>query len=147
MTESLLRVKQAEQRLWLPGHGVVDKTISACIRAVESYDESLVLGRHELTGDWCVFLKRGPYGDPFPVIGLGQQLPSPEEITQRLVKSDTKRNGTRLLDEITSQNERRRKELDDRSSEAAGMTAEAFEWGHRRMGSHPSPRIFVPAGI
>lgn len=148
MSDSLTRVKQAaDQRLWLPRHGKVDVKTSACIRTVENYDEALMLGRHEQTGDWCVFLKRGPFGEPFPVLGLGRELPAPEEIRERLIKADTKRQGTRVLDEIEREQADRSAALEARASEASGVTAEAYEWGHRRMGSHPSPRIFVPAGI
>ena len=147
MSNSLSRVKQAaDQRLWLPRHGRVDTKTSACIRVVENYDEALVLGRHELTGDWCVFLKQDPFSEPFPVLGLGLELPTPEQLSKRLVQADTKRQGSRVIDEIEREHADRRAVLEDRASDATGITAEAYEWGHRRMCSQPHTRIFVPAG-
>lgn len=147
MSEVLERVREHEQRLWVPGRGVVDLRIERIQRAVEAYDSRLVLARHELTGDWVIFVKLGP-DDLYPVIGLGPELPrSPEEVTQRLARADSRRHTESLLDQINRRNEAIRKAKRDAADEAIGETAEWFEWGYRREGWHPSPRIFVPSDI
>ena len=140
-----MRVKAApETRLWIPGHGLVEAGIARASKAVEQYDERLMLARHEVTGDWCVFLKKGPFGEPFPVIGLGRDLPSPEQITERLQAADTARRGEKILREMNAHNARLKAPIDDAADTASGIGAEALEWGFRKQGAHPIPRIFVP---
>jgi hypothetical protein len=132
-------------QLWLPGQGFVPSYMRAALRAVEEYDEDLTLGRHEPTGDWVVLLKRGPEGRPFPVFGLGTELPAPEQIKKRLYDSDVRRNSARITSQIIRRQEERAREVRRQAEEASGHAAEALAWGHRKMGSHPSPRIFVPS--
>lgn len=146
MSESLVRVKSApELRLYVPGQGMLSVAESRAKRAVEEYDERLMLARHELTGDWCVFLQNGPFGEPYPVIGLGQDLPHPDDIKKRLYQADAVRRGEEILDQINRHNESIQQRIEDAASEGSGIAAEALEWGFRRMGSHPHPRIFVPS--
>jgi hypothetical protein len=66
-------------------------------QAVEEYDEDLTIARHEQTGEWVILLKRGPEGRPFPVFGLGPELPSPEAIKQKLYEGDVRRHGGRIM--------------------------------------------------
>jgi hypothetical protein len=140
-----VRAKTApETRLWVPGHGVVEAGIGRASRVVEDYDERLMLARHEVTGDWCVFLKKGPFGEPYPVIGLGRELPSNDEIHERLLAADTARRGEQILREMNAHNARLKAPIDDAADTATGIGAEALEWGFRKQGAHPSPRIFVP---
>jgi hypothetical protein len=115
------------------------------LKTVEEYDDDLTIGRHEQTGEWVVLLKRGPEGRPFPVFGLGIELPAPEQIKKRLYESDVRRNGAEIVRQITRKTELAQAEGRRVASEASGHAAEALEWGHRKMGAHPSPRIFVPS--
>jgi hypothetical protein len=141
----LIAVKQApELRLWTP-QGVVDPTTSRAKRVVEQYDERLMLARHEGTGDWCVWLKKGPFGgEPFPVVGLGKELPDPETLERRLMQADTARHRDKILRDMNANNERIRAAEREAADQASGIAAEALEWGFRKEGAHPSPRIFVP---
>lgn len=132
-------------QLWLPGQGFVPPHIRAAESAVKEYDADLMLGRHEQTGEWVVLLTRGPEGRPFPVFGLGIELPAPEQIKQRLYESDTRRNGREIVRQIVRRQEDAREERRRKAEDASGQGAEAFEWAHRKLGSHPSPRIFVPS--
>ena len=131
-------------QLWLPGEGLVPPDVRAARQAVREYDEDLTLGRHEHTGDWVVLLKRGPEGRPFPVFGLGVELPPPEQIKKKLSDSDVRRNGARITEQIVRRKELHDKEVRRQAEEGSGEAAEAVSWAHRQMGSHPSPRIFVP---
>jgi hypothetical protein len=145
LSDALIRVKTAaDTRLWIPGHGLVEAGIARASKIVEDYDEKLMLARHEVTGDWCVFLKKGPFGEPFPVIGLGKELPSSQEITDKLLAADTSRRGDQILRDLNAHNERLREPKRSAADTASGIAAEALEWGFRKQGAHPIPRIFVP---
>ena len=154
MSDVLSRVRAEETRLWVPGMGEVDVRTRQVQRAIEEYDERLVLARHEITGDWVVFIKlerNSPLstdqGNLYPVIGLGPELPDVEEVRKRLHQADARRHGSKLLDQINDHNERLRQESRLAADEAIGETAEALEWGFRKEGWHPQTRIFVPRGI
>lgn len=131
-------------QLWLPGKGLVPTFIAQAEKAVEEYDCDLMLGRHEQSGEWVVLIKRGPEGRPFPVMGLGNELPSVDEIKKRLFESDARRHGGELVAKIMRSQDARQKALRDEVNNQTGVAAEALEWGHRKQGTHPSPRIFVP---
>lgn len=131
-------------QLWLPGQGLVPPYIRSAMRAVREYDEDLTLGRHEQSGEWVVLLNRGPEGRPFPVFGLGHELPPPERIKQKLFDSDVRRNSRRITEQIVRRQEEAQKESRRQAEEGSGVAAEALEWAHRKQGTHPSPRIFVP---
>ena len=132
-------------QLWLPGQGLVPAHMRAAQTAVEEYDQDLTLGRHEQTGEWVVLLKRGPEGRPFPVFGLGIELPAPEYIKKRLFESDVRRSGAEIVMQIRRKQEMAEKESRRVAGDAAGHAAEALDWGFRKEGKHPSPRIFVPS--
>lgn len=132
--------------LWVPGYGTVPAGMSAAAKAVEEYDPDLAIGQDERTGDFVVLLKRGPGGNAFPVLGLGPELPAPEEIKRRLHMADTRRRGRQIVADIERKNEQRRKELRAQTSDAAGEVAEAMDTALHLMKRHPVPRIFVPSG-
>jgi hypothetical protein len=134
--------------VWLPGIGVTDSLQRSVARRLEAYDERLVLGRHEATGDWCVFLKEraNPFGGgkPFPVLGLGTTLPSADEVMAKVQKYDTVRNGERLLREINEHNEKIRAKTDAAASEASGVVAEGAESFLHGLGRTPYKRSLAP---
>jgi hypothetical protein len=131
-------------QLWLPGQGLVPAHMRQAQQTVEEYDPDLTIGRHEQTGEWVILLKRGPEGRPFPVFGLGIELPAPEQIKRRLFQSDVRRNGAEIVMQIRRKKEMAEKESRALASDAAGQAAEGFDWAFRKEGKHPSPRIFVP---
>lgn len=140
------RVRGAEQRLWIPGHGEVDPNVTAAQRVVREYDERLELARHELTGDWVVFIKLGR-DHLYPVIGIGPELPAnAEELRHRLWKADASVHGTKHLDDINRHNRRIQEDARKRGLDADEQMAEAFEWGLRREGVLPR-KIFVPSDL
>lgn len=128
---------------------MVDPKLRAAQRVVERYDEKLMLARHEGTGDWCVFLteKASPFGLPYPVIGLGTELPPPEEIERRLIMADTARRGHEILRHLEQENAKIEAAKLAKVDEASGIAAEALEWGFRKQDAHPNPRIFVPRSV
>lgn len=136
---------ESEQRLWIPGEGEVDLRIVACQRVCREYDERLVLARHELTGDWVVFIKLGRE-QMYPVIGIGRELCDPEELSQRLWKADARRHGDKVLRDINEHNDRIRRDSRRRAIDADEGIAEAFEWGFRQEGVLPK-KVFVPRSI
>lgn len=134
-------------QVWLPGQGLVPAYIRAAEEAVTEYDADLSLGRHEQTGEWVVLLKRGPMTESHPVFGLGVELPAPEEIKKRLYQADVRRHGGKIAEALDRADAIRRKALRDEVEDETGIAAEALEWAHRKSGTHPSPRIFVPKGV
>jgi hypothetical protein len=128
--ELIRRVKEQETRIWTP-EGNVGADIIRAKRAVEEYDENLTLGRHALTGDWCIWLKRGPDEPPYPVIGLGPDLPDASTLQGRLRAADTRIHGDSILTNMRKNNEALEKESKRAYDEATGIAAEAYEWAHR----------------
>lgn len=129
--------------IYLPNGTRLNIRESQAARAVEEYDSSLILG--QLHGQWTVFLRNGPMeGNPFPVLGLGHELPTPEQIKKRLYAADTKRHGGKIALKVDRQNEAAKRALRKKADEGVGAAVEAFDWGLRAQGVHPHPRIFVP---
>lgn len=133
---------ESEQKLWIPGEGEVDMRIVACRRVLNDYDERLVLARHELTGDWVVFIKLNR-DDMYPVIGIGRELCDPDELYERLWRADTKRHGNKILHQINEHNENLKREQERKRLDADEAMAEHFEWGLRQEGVL-SRKVFIP---
>ncbi len=131
--------------IWTPGHGLVPAHIRSAMKAVEEYDADMSIGRDERTGNWVVLLERGPQG-AFPVLGLGTELPAPEEIKKRLYMSDVRKRGREIVADIERHNQRQRDALRAKTHEAGGEVAEAMDTALHLMKRHPVPRIFVPSG-
>lgn len=132
--------------LWLPGQGVVPVGSVDASRAVTDYDPDLMLGRNEQTGDWHVFVRKGPHdGQPFPVMYIGPELPSYDRLQQLLYEHDVRRHGAKIIEGIERRKRAERERLDKEAHDRHGEVAEYIEWAHRQMGTHPSPRIFVPS--
>jgi hypothetical protein len=131
-------------QLWVPGAGLVPVHVRQAELLIKEYDADLRLAREAQSGDWVVAKRSGPDGEPFPVLHLGPELPTPDKIKERLYKSDTRRRAAEIVREVDQRNERRAKEVRDRASDETGVAAEAMEWAYRKMGNHPNPRIFVP---
>ena len=124
--------------LWLPGQGMTSVDETAAARAVEQYDSGLILGFRQDTQEWVVFLRNGPNnGEPFPLLGLGRRLPSPDEITKKLYTTDVRRHGTKLYHDIQRRNDQRQAEARARASEASEEMAEALVSGFEHQGFRP----------
>lgn len=142
----LQRAHHEERKLWIPGKGEVDPRVNAAERVVSEYDERLVLARHEVTGDWVVFIKVDR-DNIYPVIGIGPELPAnAEDLRARLRATDTRIHGDKILRQINESNERIKKESRARALDADGQVAEALEWGFRREGVL-SPQVFIPRDL
>jgi hypothetical protein len=104
----------------------------------------LTLGRHKESGEWVLFLrpKANPFGldAPYPVLGFGQELPSPEHVERVLHETDTRRNGDRILKDIQENNERLRKPSRSRADDATAQLAEAAESFLHAQGRTPYHR-------
>lgn len=125
------RVKNEDPRFWTPTDDNAPMDVMAAQRAVQEYNENLTLGKHLLTGDWCIWIKQGPDKPPYPVIGIGPDLPTPEALQERLYKADTRIHGDRILTNMLKENEAWEKQQAYASEEATGLAAEAYEWAHR----------------
>lgn len=133
--------------IWLPGAGLVPAHIRSAQQAVEAYDSRLELGQNQRNGEWVVLWKDGPDGAPFPVLGLGHELPSYEEIQRLLYTYDTVRRGGDVVKDVIRRNEKRKAESRAELKERAGEVAEALEHAFHRMGKTSYKRVFVPSDI
>lgn len=138
----------------VPGKGYVDLDAVRVQRAIQEYDERLHFGFNETNGDWVIYviMERGSESSLYviddkpawPVIGFGETIPSPEEAITKLRASDTRIHGDKILKDMEKHNEGIKREHEDKADDAAGQMAEGLEWANRKLGTHPSPRIFVP---
>lgn len=133
--------------LWVPAHAAEQRDAWKVHQAVKQYDENLAFGRNEQTGQWCIFLRQGTSaatttGD-LPILGF-PDIPSVDAAMDRLRESDARRRGKDILDELEKHNRSIKEERKRAADDAIGEAAKAFEWGYRKMGKHPNPRIFVP---
>ena len=136
------------EKLYIPGRGEIHLEEYRINRAVQEYDERLVFARNEF-GEWCVSVKM-PYWSEYPyanVIGFGRDLPSKDEVLRRVYQADARRHGQEILNAANRHNEEIRKQYEAAASDGAEAAAEAIEWGHRKMGNHPNPRVFVPKEV
>ena len=123
-------------KLWLPGVGVTDLRVRRVARAVEQYDASLRLARHEITGDWVVTIGENSH----PVFGFGKELPHPDDVERKLSQHDITRHGRQIMDHLAKEAERKRLDSQYRVAEANGELAEHLEVGFRQQGN---ARIYV----
>lgn len=130
--------------IWLPGAGSVPAHIRTAQQAVEAYDSRLELGFNERNGDWVVLWRDGPDGAPYPVLGLGKELPGYEEIQRLLYQGDTVRRGGEVVRDVIRRNEAQKAAGRAEMSDRAGEVAEVLEHAFRRMGKTSYSRIFVP---
>jgi hypothetical protein len=142
MTDVLSRIAHEEQKLYIPGQGYVDLHLRRAMKAVEEYDDRLILAKHEVTGDWVAFIQLGP-DRMFPVIGFGRELPHPDEIRRILEQADTHRHGDRILRQIRETNDRIQREKRARATEAIEEAAEYADFGFRKYAGL-KPQIFIP---
>lgn len=141
-SDVLKRIRDEEQKLWIPGQGMVPAHMRAAMRVVEEYDDRLILAKHEGTGDWVAFVQLGP-DRMFPVIGFGRELPQPDEIRRILEEADTRRHGTKILQQIERENARIQREKRAAATEAIEEAAEYADFGFRKFAGIKT-QIFVP---
>lgn len=132
--------------IWVPesfGH----REVVRVRRAIKEYDPNLDFGKNELTGQWCIFLKRGTneltQEVDLPVLGF-QEIPHPDDALARLRQSDALRTGNEILDKITKNNSDIEERREVAAQEASANAAEGFDWGFRQMGKAPHTKVFIP---
>lgn len=133
--------------IWLPGTGLVPAHIRSAQEAIEAYDSRLELGFNERNGEWVVLWKDGPDGAPYPVLGLGRELPGYEEIQRLLWQGDTVRRGGEVVRDVIRRNEKRKAEGRAELKDRAGEVAEALEYAFRRMGKTSYSKVYIPKGL
>ena len=135
--------------LWLPtAAGMVDSRIWRLSEAAREYDDRLSVMRNEDNGGWAVYIMRAR-DKPYPVLHLGHNvdtLPTPDELKVRLYKADTRRHGTKILEEMNAGNDALKLEREVRAQEADAILAEAQVWAHRRLSNNVNKVIKVFPG-
>lgn len=137
--------------IWTPGRGDKYPEAERVNAAAMEYDERLRFGFNEQNGDWVLYIKMPRDfdafyyidGEPvFPVLGFGNEIPTPEKAIERLAAADTLRHGTRILDKMNKDNERLQKHRDNEASAFHEEIAERIEFGLRKEGASPFGRVF-----
>lgn len=130
-------------KIYIPGHGELSFDEYRIDRAVREYDERLFFARNNDTWDWCVFV-RMPGNEPaYPVIGFGQELPPLDEVMRLVHRSDTKRHGWQIYDEIVASQEAYKKKFRDAADDATEESAEVVEHFLRQHGKSPVVKVFM----
>ena len=124
-------------KIWIPNMGDYDMRAWKVDRKVREYDERLMFGRNEDTGDWCIFIRMPAPQDPFPVIGFQKSIPEPNDALDRLKAADTMRHGDRLYKEMVASQKKYRDDLEYKSDQAAQDSAERVEHLMRQHGKSP----------
>lgn len=131
---------------WLPP-GLEAREANAARRAAKEYDANLDFGKNDKTGQWCVYLMQGTMGGSsdgdLPILGF-DKIPSPDQVQKRLYESDAMRQGQKILEQIDRHNEDIHEVGRERTRQAEGELATAFEWGMRKEGLTPHKRIYIP---
>lgn len=130
--------------IWIPGKGVLPQDVRTAMKAVEAYDARLELGYDERAGQWVVLWSDGPEGAPFPVMGLGKELPGYEQIQKILYMGDTARRGNKVVQDVIRRNEAKLAAARAAGHERSREIAEELEHNFRRVGKLSKPSIFVP---
>lgn len=131
-------------KLWIPGMGEVNLEEYRVHKAVQEYDERLMFGRNMDTGDWCIFVKMPRGEDPVAVLGFGKRVPDPREAVQRADAANTRKHGAQIIEAMEKHNRALDAEKALRTGELSEVGAEILEYGFRKQGAHPSPRVFFP---
>ena len=126
--------------VWLPP-SYMYKQAAKVDKAVNEYDADLRFGRNEDTGQWVVILVRGE--QRIPVLGFNE-IPHPDDALKRLYRSDARRRGNEILDELNKHNEAVQEAKRAAVKEAEGETAEYFEQATRWEGATPHFKSFRP---
>lgn len=138
----------APTHVWTPPKAY-DRLAASVAKAVREYDDRLGFGINPDNGQWCVFMRQGTIegarGGDLPILGF-QTIPSPDEALERLFKTDARKRGEEILNELNAHNETIERKFADAADEAIGETAEYLEWFTRQTGNHPKPRVFLSGG-
>lgn len=137
-----MSIAYPSESIWLPGSGELRFDELAVARAVEEYDSALTLGQDKRSGQWAVFLPNAQ-GEPFPVLGLGHELPSADKVKEILFRQDVRRNGRAILAEMEAHQDRSEKAFQDKVDEATEAVAEALASNMQDQGTHPFPSIYM----
>ena len=131
-----------EGSLWTPGNGFTTTRERQVARAIEEYESDLLLGQNRETNEWVVYLRNGPHshGQPFPIFGLGRELPSADKVKEMLYKADIRRKGTKIYEQVFAANRRAENASRKVADEASEQMAEAIVEGFRTQGFDPFHR-------
>lgn len=129
--------------IFIPGQGTKSFDELRIDRAVREYDERLFFARNAETNDWCVFVEMPRPEKPYPVIGFGPGLPPLDEVMRMVYRSDTKRHGWQIYDEIMASQEAYKKQFRDKADDAAEESAEVVEHFLRQHGKSPIVKVFM----
>lgn len=133
--------------IYIPGHGEMSFDEIRIDRAVREYDERLFFARNADTWDWCVFIKMPRPEPAYPVIGFGRELPPVDEVMRLVHRSDTKRHGWAIYDEIVKSQEDYKKTFRDKADDASEESAEVVEHFLRQHGKSPVIKEFISHDI
>lgn len=129
-----------ESIIYVEGRGVMDSTTAKLDKQVKEYDERLSFGMHPETKQWVVtqdVAHLSAYGKvgakSVVVFGFGHRIPSRDEMTRKLVTTDSQR--TDILKNVMDFNAGLRKAQADKLAQAQEEVAVKLEFGYRKLGS------------
>lgn len=130
--------------IWLPKS--VNYNAYRVDRAVNEYDERLMFGRNEDTGDWCVFVRMPSPRPPFPVFGFGDRIPEPDEALSRIKEGHLVEHKERIWREVVDSQNKHKADLEYAADQAGEESAERTEHLMRKHGKSPIIKV-LPKGV
>lgn len=135
-------IPRGATELYLPGGAVLNFHERDVAKAVEEFDPDLVLGQRKDSGEWVIFMKRGPInGEPFPVLGLGTTLPTPDACRKKMFECDVRRHGDKIRQRVQAHNDQLQAAGKAAADEKIGELAERLDFAFQQQGVHPFPTI------
>ena len=131
-------------KLWLPNS--VNYEAYRVDKVVKEYDDRLMFGRNEDTGDWCVFVRMPSPADPMPVFGFGDRIPDSSEALERIKEGHLVRRKEEIWSEIVKSQDAHKAGLEYDASEAGEESAEMVEHLMRKHGKSPIIKSFSKGG-
>lgn len=129
--------------IWLPHKGDTNIAAWKVDSIVNEYDERLMFGRNEETGDWCVFIKMPSPQRPYPILGFGNVIPDPSEALDRLIRSDTMRHGDTIYRDVMRSQKKFKDDLEYKADQASEDSVERIEHLMRMNGDSPVVKVFM----
>lgn len=123
--------------IWIPNKGDMDTRAWRVDKAMSEYDERLMFGRNEETGDWCVFIRMPRPQPPYPVLGFGDTIPEAHVALERLRASDTLRHGDKIYNDVMRSQKEYKAQFEYSSNQAAEESVEVIEHMMRKKGDSP----------
>ena len=132
--------------IWIPTRkGVVSVKVWKLSEAIKTFDSRLDLGFNNDSGEWCVFYCVSRMQPHIPIFGLGkeEELPESKELLDRLDRSDAKKYGETILNDMNARNAKNLLHYETKVEDGTWALVDSLDSFYRRMGTHPTKTPYI----